>query len=200
MGDAEIKIVCYADDDALIAESEDDLQRCKLELDGKAIEQKMIFSYLSVELSCCGDIEAEVRDQTSKEIRIAGCVNAIWCNKSMGSDAKSRIYKTVVRTVMIYTAETRPETSITGKTMLDRKRIENIGTACMVKNINEWVANRKKEWNEHISRMDHRRLVRIARGKSPLGRSNVGKWIIIEQPIRQKWRTKKKKKGVDQRN
>uniref|UniRef100_A0AAR5P785 Reverse transcriptase domain-containing protein n=1 Tax=Dendroctonus ponderosae TaxID=77166 RepID=A0AAR5P785_DENPD len=142
MGDAEIKIVCYADDASLIAESEDTYKgyytyststaqtltmeisptktkclttsktplRCKLELDGGVIEQQMKFNYFGVELSGFGDIETDVRDQTTKAIRIAGCLNAIWCNKSMGTDTKSGIYKTVVRPVMTYTADTRPET------------------------------------------------------------------------------------------
>uniref|UniRef100_A0AAR5PIR3 Reverse transcriptase domain-containing protein n=1 Tax=Dendroctonus ponderosae TaxID=77166 RepID=A0AAR5PIR3_DENPD len=153
--------------------------RSQLELDGRVIEQKIKFNYLRVELSGFGDTEAEVRYQATKAIRIAGCLNAIWCNRRMGTDSKSRIYKIVVRPMMTYTAETRPETMktkrlletaemkilrrITGKTLLDRARSKDIRTACNVKNINEWVANRKKEWNEHISRMDHHRLVRIAR-------------------------------------
>lgn len=71
-----------------------------MELDGKVIEQKMKFNYLGIELSSFGDIEAEMRDQTTKAIRIAGCLNTIWCNK--GTKIKSRIYKIVVRPV-IYT-------------------------------------------------------------------------------------------------
>ncbi|XP_019755972.1 uncharacterized protein LOC109534668 [Dendroctonus ponderosae] len=228
IGGAKIKIVCYADETALIAESEDDLQRllhlfnlkakslnmeisptktkclttsktplrCKLELDRRVIEQKMKSNYLGVELSGFGDIEAEMRDQTTKAIRIVGCLNAICCNKSMGTDAEPRIYKTVVRWVMRYTAETTPETTktkilretdvmkilrrITGKTLLDREGSENVRIACNVKNINKWVANRKKEWNEHITRIDHRRLVRMARNKSPLGRRDVGR-------LRKRW-------------
>ena len=43
---------------------------------------------------------------------------------------------------------------------------------CKVENINNWVLNRKVEWNEHINRMDDRRIVKITRDKSPLGRRN----------------------------
>ncbi|KAH1028575.1 hypothetical protein HUJ05_001920 [Dendroctonus ponderosae] len=64
---------------------------------------------------------------------------------------------------------------ITGKTLLHIETSTDVRTAWNVKTINEWVANRKKEWNEHISRMDHRRLVRIARNKSPLGRRDPQK-------------------------
>ncbi|XP_019762542.2 uncharacterized protein LOC125504174 [Dendroctonus ponderosae] len=149
----------------------------------------MKFYDLDVELSGFGDIETVVRDQTTKAMRIAGCLNAIWCNKSMVTDTKSRIYKTVVRPVITCSAETRPETTkterlletaelkmfgrITGKTLLDRERCEDIRIACNVKNISKWVANRTKEWNEHISRTDLRRPVRIARDKSAFRRRDV---------------------------
>ncbi|XP_048522293.1 uncharacterized protein LOC125504409 [Dendroctonus ponderosae] len=128
----------------------------------------------------------------------------------MATDTKSTIYRTVTRPAMTYTAETRPETAkskrlvetaemkiicrITGETLLDRERSEDVRTACNVNNINEWVANRKKEWNEHISRMNHHRFVRIARDKSPLDEETLGapgndgatassKLTIIEQAI-----------------
>jgi len=57
-----------------------------------------------------------------------------------------KIYKTVVRPVMTYTAETRTPTEtaemkilhrITGNTLLHRERSENFRTACNVKNIND---------------------------------------------------------------
>lgn len=166
--------------------------RCKLEVDGEVIQQEMKFKYLGVELSGFGDVEAEVREQTTKATRIAGCLNnTIWCNKNIGIEAKTRIYKTTVRPIITYTAETRPETSktkrllettemkvlrrITGKTLLDRERSEIIRNTCKIEDINGWVSNRKKEWNAHINRMDDRRIVKIARDKSPLGGRSVGR-------------------------
>ena len=84
---------------------------------------------------------------------------------------------------MTYTAETRPDTlktkqlletteirvrrRITGKTLFDRERSENVRETCKVENINSWVLNGKVGWNEHINRMDDRRIVRITRDKSP---------------------------------
>ena len=166
--------------------------RCKLEVDGKIIQQVMKFKYLGISISGFGDVEAEVREQTQKATRIAGCLNdTIWRNRNIGTETKSRIYKAVIRPIMTYTAETRPDTSktkqllettemrvlrrITGKTLFDRERSENVRERCKVENINNWVLNRKVEWNEHINRMDDRRIVRITRDKSPLGRRNVGR-------------------------
>ncbi|KAK9887098.1 hypothetical protein WA026_020042 [Henosepilachna vigintioctopunctata] len=166
--------------------------RCKLEVDGKSIQQEMKFKYLGIEISSYGDVEAEVREQATKAARIAGCLNdTIWRNKHIGIEAKARIYKATVRPIMTYTAETRPETTktrrllettemkvlrrITGKTLLNRERSENVRNMCKVDSINDWVLNRKQEWNDHINRMDDRRIVRIARDKYPLGRRSVGR-------------------------
>ena len=224
MGDREIKILCYADDAVLIAESEDELQRllhqfnttakkfkinisvtktramttsktplrCKLEIDGKSVQQEMKFKYLGIEISGYGDIETEVRGQAMKAARTAACLNnTIWSNKHMGIETKSRIYKAAIRPILTYTAETRPETSktkqilettemkvvrkIAGRTLFDRKRSEEIRRMCKIDNINDWVLQRKRNWNEHISRMTDDRIVKTSRDKSPAGQRSTGR-------------------------
>lgn len=166
--------------------------RCKLEVEGKVIQQEMKFRYLGIEISVCGDVEEEVREQTTRATRVAGCLNdTVWRNKNISIQTKSRIYKAVVRPTMTYTAETRPDTArtrqllettemrvlrrIAGKTLLDRERSEDIRKTCIVENVNHWVLGRKREWNAHIGRMDENRMVRIARDKSPLGRRSLGR-------------------------
>ncbi|XP_030750469.1 uncharacterized protein LOC115878197 [Sitophilus oryzae] len=145
----------------------------------------MKFKYLGIELSGYGDIATEVRQQTTKAMRVAGCLNdTIWKNNHIGVEVRQvRIYKAVDRPIMTYTVETRPDTAKTkrfletgeikifhktpGRMLLDRERSENIRQTCMVENINEWVLNRKREWNDHINRMDEGRIVSTARDKSP---------------------------------
>ncbi|XP_045463812.1 uncharacterized protein LOC123673370 [Harmonia axyridis] len=166
--------------------------RCKLAVDDKIIQQEMKFKYLGIELSGYGDIELEVRQQTNKALRVAGCLNdTIWKNKYLHTETKARIYKSVIRPIMTYTAETRPDTAktkrilevgemkilrkIAGKTLFDRERSDNVRRTCGVDNISNWVLARKMEWNDHISRMDQRRIVRIARDESPIGRRSLGR-------------------------
>lgn len=166
--------------------------RCKLEVDGNIIEQVMTFRYLGVNVSGYGDIENEVRQQVNKANRVAGCLNdTIWRNKHIGVETKTRIYKATIRPIMTYAGETRPETSktrrlmetaemkvlrrILGKTLLDQERSETIRRNCQTENVADWVSNRKKEWNNHINRMDNNRIVRIARDNSPIGRRSVGR-------------------------
>lgn len=63
-----------------------------------------------------------------------------------------------------------------GKTLLYRERDEDIRRACKIDNISEWILQRKREWNEHISRMTPDRLVRITISyKSSMGRRNIGR-------------------------
>ncbi|CAG9827424.1 unnamed protein product, partial [Diabrotica balteata] len=46
--------------------------------------------------------------------RAADCLNkTIWRNKNIGKETKGRIYKTVIRPIMTYAAETRPDTERT---------------------------------------------------------------------------------------
>ncbi|XP_044744651.1 uncharacterized protein LOC123306625 [Coccinella septempunctata] len=166
--------------------------RCKLEIDGQMMEQVMSVKYLGIKLTYNNDIKEEVREQTMKATRIAGCLNdAIWRNKHIRTETKSRIYKSVVRPVMTYTAETRPQTSktqryletsemktlrkIAGKTLWHRETNESIRRICEVDNVNTCVKNRKREWNQHINRMTEQRIVKIARDKSPGGRRSVGR-------------------------
>lgn len=79
-------------------------RRCKLEVDGKVIQQVFIFKYLRTELSRNGDIEEEVYQQILKATRIAGCLSdTIWRNKHLRRET--------IRPVMTYTAETRPDAS-----------------------------------------------------------------------------------------
>ena len=135
----------------------------------------MRFKYLGIKLSGYGDVKAEVREQTTRATKIVACLTAtIWRDKIIDSKPKSKIYKTAI---MTYTAETRPETAktkrllettkmkvlrgIAGKTLLDRETSENIRRTCRIEeDINCWVLKRKKQLNEHISRMDEKRKVR----------------------------------------
>ena len=52
-------------------------------------------------------LNTEVRHQAIKASRISGCLNeTIWSNKYLRNEAKVRIYKSVVRPIPTYAAET----------------------------------------------------------------------------------------------
>ena len=52
----------------------------------------------------------------------------------------------------------------------DRITSQQIRESCGIQPINEWV-ERRREWDQHVTRMDAERLVKILRDNIPLGRS-----------------------------
>lgn len=82
-------------------------RRCKLEVDGKVIQQVMFFKYLGTEISSSGNVENEVRQQVIRANKVARCLkDIIWRNKYMDIETKVRIYKATVRLITTYRAET----------------------------------------------------------------------------------------------
>ena len=91
---------------------------------------------------------------------ISGCLNeTIWSNKYLRNEAKVRIYKSIVRPVLTYAAETRTDTAktvqmsevtemkalrrITNRTKWDRARNDRIRESCQIQNITSWVQKEK---------------------------------------------------------
>ena len=74
----------------LVAENEDDLQRLLHQFNLVAKSFNMVISsskFLGIDLLGYGDVEAAVREQTTRATKIAGCLNAtIWRNKNIGID------------------------------------------------------------------------------------------------------------------
>lgn len=62
---------------------------------------------------------------------------------------------------------------IAGRTLTDRERNENLRPTCWIDNINDWILDKKIEWNEYIDRMTEERFVRI--DKSLAGRRSFEK-------------------------
>nr|XP_018910888.1 PREDICTED: uncharacterized protein LOC109039726 [Bemisia tabaci] len=141
--------------------------RCKLEVDGKMIEQVMELKYLGALLTSAKDLETEVQDQALKAARVAGCLNEmVWRNKYMARESKVRVYKTIVRPVLTFAAETRAETKrtkqqfrivemkvlrkIAGFQLWDHQTNESIRDACNVQDVAKWTRMRRKMWSEHV--------------------------------------------------
>ena len=63
------------------------------------------------------------------------------------------------------------ERKIVDKTKIDRIRSQQIRESYGVHPINEWM-KRRREWDEHVTRMDAERLVKISRYNIHLTNSN----------------------------
>ena len=124
--------------------------------------------------------------QTTKAARISGCFyNLIWHNKYMSTDCKVCIYKTNVRPVLTYASETRAETTYTqqllqttemkiiraihGKTLRDKIRSDQLRQLSGIQDIIKWANVRRREWGDHVERMEENRLAKIVRDNRPQG-------------------------------
>ena len=57
---------------------------------------------------------------------------------------------------------------VVGKTIIDTIRSQQIRESCCIQPINDWVDRRRREWDQHIIRMDAERLVKISRDSIPV--------------------------------
>ena len=58
---------------------------------------------------------------------------------------------------------------IVGKTKADKIKSQRTRESCSIQPINVWV-ERRREWDEHITRMEVERLAKISRDNIPAGR------------------------------
>ena len=82
----------------------------KLQLHDKVIEQVSFLTYLGIQITCYQNIEIEVKHEAIKASRISGCCNsAIWSNQFLRTDASVHIYGALVRPILSYASEIRPD-------------------------------------------------------------------------------------------
>lgn len=167
-------------------------RRCKLAIYDRSVEQVMSFKYLGANITSNRNLKSEVKEHTVKASLISGFLrDVIWRNKYMSINSKVRIYKTCVRPILSYAVETRAETtttkrllrttemrtlrSITGYTLRDRQRSEEIRNKCNTEDIVRWSRMRRREWNNHVERMSDDRLAKIARKERPNTTRPIGR-------------------------
>ena len=61
------------------------------------------------------------------------------------------------------------------KTKIDRIRSQQIRESCGIEPINEWVERRRREWDQHVTRMDAEKSVKISWDNTPVGRRSPGR-------------------------
>ena len=109
----------------------------------------------------------------------------------MRKETEYKIYKANVFPTMTYVLETKARTwktrqiletnemkiprKIVGKTKRDRIRSKQFRESCGIQPVNEWMERRMRERDEHVTRMDAERLVKISRDNVPAGRRSPGR-------------------------
>ncbi|XP_045482792.1 uncharacterized protein LOC123686601 [Harmonia axyridis] len=65
------------------------------------------------------------------------------------------------------TTEMRVLRSITGYTLYDHKRSEEIREICGLQDVVRWARIRRRHWRDHVDRMPDNRLPKIAKTEKP---------------------------------
>ena len=88
-------------------------QTCVLQIGGQAIENVATFKYLGQHFSSQGSISSELSHRVGKAYAIFRALDkqGIWREKLMTKKTKLIFYKTLVRSVLLYCAETWPVTN-----------------------------------------------------------------------------------------
>ena len=76
---------------------------------------------------------------------------------------------------MLKANEMKVVRKIVDKTKIERTRSKKIRESCGIQSINEWTERRRGEWDDHVTRMDAERLVKISRDNIPAGRRSPGR-------------------------
>ncbi len=160
-------------------------------LNGTAIEQVDNFCYLGSTLSNDGDVLTEIKIRIGKAAAAFNNLNNIWKARNITSNTKIRLYRSNVRSVLLYSAETWK----TNKTIESKLRgfegrclrrilkvrwpqtISNreIRTRTGINDINEEITKRRWRWLGHVLRMDSSRHTKTALRWTPQGQRKRGR-------------------------
>ena len=170
-------------------------------LRGQALEEVESFSYLGSEVGQSAKVEKEVAVRLEK----AGKVYQMWRRKvfrsrNLGKATKMRVFRTMVMSVLLYSAETWPVTQhdirrlktfqmrclrdILGLTLWDMHRNVDILKETGELPVEEQLRQRRLQWLGHVQRMpDHRPQKQLLRCRPQGKRRRPGgtslRWIDV---------------------
>ncbi|KAF2885266.1 hypothetical protein ILUMI_20889 [Ignelater luminosus] len=113
----------------------------------------------------------EVKQQALKAARISEALS-VQPKLTYAAETRAESSRT---NQMLKTEEMRTLRRMLGKTLWNHIRIADIIEQLQVQPINEWTKTRRKEWNNHISRMEKDRIARIARDKLLVQKRSIGR-------------------------
>ena len=155
------------------------------------LQQVQSFKYLGSTLTETGGCEKEVKERIKSGWSKWKEVKGVVCDRRMPRSVKSKVYKTMVRPVLLYGAETwalrRKEEKLLERTemrmlrwmlgvsLLDRCTNEEIRSCLKVTVISEKLREARLRWFGHVVRRDETSLVRSAWDESVTGRRSRGR-------------------------
>ena len=165
------------------------------------------FRYLGSTMSEEGDLEAEITHRVQQGWRNWKKVSGVLCDKRIGVKLKGKVYKTVVKPAMLYSAESwavkrtheqklnvaemRMLRWMCGVTRRDKISNEKIRGTLKERKISEKVQESRLKWYGHVMRRDEQYVGKRVLGMEVDGRRKRGKpkqrWMdCINGDLRQK--------------
>ena len=143
---------------------------------GTQLKQVETFKYLGVTISAKWDSEEAVRARVRAAWMRWREISGVICDKKMPRKLKVRLYKTVIRPIILYGAETwtmnkkeekilettemRMLRRIRGVTRTDRMRNQDLRNELGISNIKDKVREKRLGWYGHVQRMEEDNHVR----------------------------------------
>ena len=162
--------------------------------DGTELKQSREFKYLGSVLAEEGGTEKAVRQRVREAWRKWREVTGVILDKKLQLKLKMKVYKTVIRPVLLYGAETwslkRKEEGllertemrmvrwIAGISLLERRESHDIRRMCGVCNVVEKAREARLRYYGHVVRREEEEPVKRAMGMPVVGRRSVGRQRI----------------------
>lgn len=159
---------------------------------GQRIKQCKEYKYLGIKISQNGTLDEAIRERNMQGRKAIGMLNSILWDKNISKENKKRIYNTVVKSIITYSAEVWPIKEKTAKmltaTEMDfwrraagRSRMERITNnrireiMKVDRTIMDDIKNKQLIWFGHVQRMPETRLPKQALQWKPGGRRKQGR-------------------------
>lgn len=162
--------------------------RCKIVIDNQIIEQVTGFNYLGFHISYSSN--EDINNKLNKFRSMCGTIRRHLGQKTLRS-TQLKFYKVMAVPMLRYgcenwatnrgdkrkieTAEMKFLRAVAGVSLFDHVKNEEIRRTLNIPSVNDLVESQKKNWHQHILRMDDKRLPKTAMEYIPKGRRDVGR-------------------------
>ena len=153
-------------------------QDADIHLQGETVKRVNTFTYLGSTLAKDGELDEEVTHRVQSMWNNWKRVSGVLCDRIMNVKIKGKVYRTVVRSVLMYGAETWALTKaqenklevadmrmlrwMCGVAELDKIRNERIRGTTKVREITKKVQERRLKWYGHVMRREEHYVGRRA--------------------------------------
>jgi Reverse transcriptase (RNA-dependent DNA polymerase)/Endonuclease/Exonuclease/phosphatase family len=147
-----------------------------IEVEGDVLEEVEDFCYLGSVIANNGSCDKEIRVRLGKANATFGRLNTVWRDKGLSISTKTRLYRALVLTTLLYGAETWAMTKanlkkleaahhrwmrkILGVTWKDKIKNEDIRKRTLMEKLEDILKKTRMRWLGHIHRSNEERIVK----------------------------------------